>query len=134
MTLKWFRGSLVLFVLFAARRDGLANVVREYSLEKKTRLSDIVVIGQVVSIHQEPGAGAPLEYAHIQVDKVLKGSALKSVDILSKGSIAEADPECCEVGRVYLFFLVKEQKNIFESVNGRFGIYAIPTANVAHSN
>src|SRR6185312_14288624 len=119
---SWLRGCLVLFVLLAVGGEGLANVVREYPLEKKVHLSDTVVIGRVVSVGQEPGA-SPAEFAHVQVDKVLKGPALDSVDVLTKGSISEMDLDCCEVGKVYLFFLLKTQKKIFMSVNGRFGVY-----------
>jgi len=105
----------------------MGNAVREYSLEQKVHLSDSVVIGRVVSVKKEPEGGAPSEYAHVQVDKVLKGPSLETIDVMTKGSISEMDLECCEVGKVYIFFLMKTKKNnTFMSVNGRYGVSLIP--------
>jgi hypothetical protein len=124
--MKPLRRSLIAFLLLAAGSDVLANEVREFSLEKKAHLSDVVVIGHVVSKSQESVADLRLEFSRIEVDKALKGTPPDRIDVLSNGSIAEMNPDCCEVGKAYLFFLVKRKDNRFESVNGRFGIYALP--------
>jgi hypothetical protein len=117
--------ALTLVVLVATGGMVRANDVREYSLEKKARLADVVIIGRVMSVRRE--GGGPLEYALVHVDKALKGEPPNSVEVLVKGAIAEMDPECCVTGGVYLWFLVKEKDKRFESVNGRFGIYLIHT-------
>jgi hypothetical protein len=103
--------------------NALGNDVREMSLEKKVRMSDAVVIGQVVSTKPEHSGESTLELASVSVSSVLKGHPPKSIEVLSKGPIAEMDPDCCQIGGVYLFFLVHDKKGNFESVNGRFGVY-----------
>jgi hypothetical protein len=124
--MKSSRRGLVAFLLLAAGGDVPANEVREYGLEKKARLSDVVVIGHVVSKSQEGEGGLRLELSRVQVDKVLKGTLSDGIEVLSKGSISELNPDCCEVGKAYLFFLVKRKDGRFGSVNGRFGIYVLP--------
>jgi hypothetical protein len=121
------RGAIVLLVLLVTVGDLSANEVRDISLEKKARQSDLVVIGRVESTRPENLPGGTFEYARVHVDQVLKGKPPDRLDVLTKGSITELDPDCCEVGNVYLFFLVKEKwPNRFESVHGRYGIYLIP--------
>lgn len=112
-------------ITLAVIGDARANEVREMSLENKVRLSAIVVIGSVISTKTETVSNIELEYARIRVDTVLKGKVPDSVDVLAKGSISEMDPNCCEVGKTYLFFLVKSRNGKFESANGPFGIYPI---------
>jgi hypothetical protein len=126
MMMKPLRRGLVAFLLLAAGGNVPANEVRDYGLEKKTHLSDVVVIGHVVSKSQESVGDLRLELSRVQVDTVLKGTPPDKIDVLSDGSIAEMKPDCCEVGKGYLFFLVKSKDGRFESVNGRFGIYALP--------
>jgi hypothetical protein len=122
------RGAIVLLALLFTADDVLANAVPELSLEKKARLSDLVVIGRVESTRPEKvGAGEEYEYARVHVDRVLKGKPPDQLDVLFRGMVAEFDPDCCEVGKSYLFFLVKQKRiGRFESVNGPFGIYPIP--------
>jgi hypothetical protein len=81
----------------------------------------------VLSIRDEQIGKGTFQYAHVRVDTVLKGSPPEALDVLVKGSISELDPDCCDIGKVYLFLLSKV-KNKFESVHGRFGIYLIPTS------
>jgi hypothetical protein len=118
---------MALLVLLVTARDLSANQVTELSLEQKARRSDLVVIGRVESTRPGSNRERAFEYARVHVDRVLKGKPPDHLDVLSKGSIAELDPDCCEIGKVYLFFLMKE-KGIkgFESVNGPYGIYPIP--------
>ncbi len=113
--------------IVTAGADALANDVREFSLEKKVGRANVVVIGHVVATRDERVAGMTLQYAQVRVDTVLKGSPPNVLDVLAKGSIAEFDPDCCDIGKVYLFLLSKAKGGKFESVNGRFGIYPIPT-------
>ncbi|HTB74936.1 MAG TPA: hypothetical protein VK762_16920 [Polyangiaceae bacterium] len=105
----------------------LGNAVREYPLEKKVHGADVVVIGRAVSTRSEPSGGLKLEYARVHVDRALKGTPPNEIDVLTKGSIAELSPDCCTTGGVYLFFLKTIKDDKYESVNGKFGIYLIPT-------
>lgn len=96
-----------------------ANDVPEYSLEKKVRLADSVFIGYAMGRKRE---GDRREYAHVRIDTVLKGNVRGYVDVLTKGEVAEFDLQCCEVGKGYLFFVVKARGGKYESVNGPFGV------------
>ncbi len=118
--------GVVLSVLFVARDAG-ANDVRQYSLEKKARLSDVVVAGHVLSTRTEPPIGGGETYARVRVDAILKGTPGENVEVLTRGMISEFDPDCCVIGKSYLFFLVKLRKGGFESVNGPYGIYPLET-------
>ena len=119
---RLLRACAIALILSAATGAVLANEVREMSLEKKARQSDLVVIGRVMSTRKEKAKDVTLEYARVRVDKILKGTPPEPLDVLSKDSIAELNPDCCEIGRAYLFFLVKAKQSTFASVNGRFGI------------
>jgi hypothetical protein len=107
-------------------RHAAANEVREYSLEKKARIADVVVAGHVLSIGADPPGRGGWPYARVRVDVVLKGTPRGDIEVLTDAGIAEMDPECCEVGKSYLFFLERVKSGRFESVNARFGIYALP--------
>ena len=118
---------MVLLVLLVTVGDLSANQVPEFSLEQKAHRSDLVVIGRVESTWPENIRGVAYEYARVRVDRVLKGKPPDHLDVMSQGTISEFDPDCCEVGKVYLFFLVKEKRSTrFESVNGPYGVYSIP--------
>ena len=120
------KGAIILLAVLFAAGDLLANDVRELPLEKKARLSDLVVIGRVESTHPEKVVGGEFQYARVHVDTVLKGKPPDRLDVMYLGMVAEFDPECCVVGKSYLFFLVKERRSErFESVNGPHGIYPI---------
>lgn len=106
--------------------QALANDVRELPFDQKALRADLVVIGQVLSTHQRVTHGvAEGEYAGVQIQNTLKGTAPQNLEVLSKGLISEMNPDCCRIGQTYLFFLVREQSGAYESVNGRFGIYPL---------
>ena len=105
----------------------MANQVKEFSLERKVDESDTVFIGRVVSIKTESVNGIPgNEYSLVHIQSSLKGRASGTVSLLSKGDIAESDPQCCEVGANYLFFLTNIKDDVYESTNGPFGVYKLP--------
>jgi hypothetical protein len=118
-------GALAACLLATARNVG-ANDVPRYSLEKKVRFSDLVFLGHVVSIRSEKPNGAGEQFAHVRIDTMLKGAARDYADVLFRGMVAEFDPECCEVGKGYLFLVVKLNDGTFSSVNGPFGVYPLP--------
>lgn len=118
------RGAVIAVCVLAAAREVSANDVREYPLEKKVHLSDLVFIGHVVSVRRDNGKNIGREYAHVRIDTVLKGAARDYVDVVSKGGIAEDDPQCSEVGKGYLFLVIR-WRDTFESVNGPFGVYPL---------
>ncbi|MGO9487195.1 MAG: hypothetical protein ACLPX9_21905 [Rhodomicrobium sp.] len=114
-----------LFLCSSAAGWALANFVEEYSLEKKVQLSDIVVIGKAVSTNNRVSADTLFEYSVVRVEKVLKGDPPESFDFLSRSGISELDPNCCETGNVYLFFLQRLKNGKYWSVNGPYGVYLI---------
>jgi hypothetical protein len=126
------RGAIVLLAVLVTAGDLRANDVHDLPLEKKARLSDLVVIGRVESTRIESFVGASgYRYARVHIDSILKGKPPERLDVMFGGSIAEENPDCCEVGKTYLFFLVKDKSvnrrsDGFESVNGPHGIYPIP--------
>ena len=103
----------------------LANFVEEYSLEKKVRLSDIVVIGKVLSANNRVSADTLFEFSAVRVEKALKGNPPLVYRFLIEVRHFELDPNCCETGKVYLFFLQRLKNGKYWSVNGAYGVYLI---------
>jgi hypothetical protein len=103
-----------------------ANDIEEMSLSQKVENSDLVVIGEIVSIKQRcliPGN----KCAEIHILVRLKGiGGDVNPSIIFDGMVAELDPLCCELQSKYIFFLKKIDGNIYRSVNGPFGVYLIP--------
>ena len=117
----FFFSSVLMF-----RSLAWGNAVPEVPLEEKSRRSDLVVIASVSSI----AADGCLRYsrcAHLQISSFLKGAPREAVVVAFDGPIAEQNPKCCAVGATYLLFLRRVKDNIFEAVNGPFGIYPVAT-------
>jgi hypothetical protein len=125
--MKPFAATAIVVSLSTMAADALGNVAREYPLEKKVHSADVVIIGRAVSTRSEASGVLTLEYARVHVDKVLKGTPPDEIEVLTKGSAAELNTDCCAPGGVYLFFLRKTKNDKYESVNGKFGIYAVST-------
>jgi hypothetical protein len=66
------------------------------------------------------------EYARVHIDKILKGTPPDEIEVITKGHISELNLQCCTTGGVYLLFLRKLKDGKYESVNGNFGVVAIP--------
>ena len=105
---------------------GTANAIRNLPLEQKVAMSDVVVVGWANSKpHSEQLGQIRLEFVTIVVDKVLKGAPPKTIEVMTKGSIAELNTECCTEGTRYLFFLRKSNEGRYASSNGRYGIISL---------
>ena len=102
-----------------------AYSAEEFSLERKVQLSDAVVIGRVVSEPRKLDTNSAFEYNTIHTEITLKGTVPKSFDFINKTGIPEDEPDCCEVGKVYLLFLRNLRNNKYEFINGMFGAYKI---------
>ena len=63
----------------------------------------------------------------MHIEKALKGTPTQEIEVLTKGAEPEMNLQCCTTGSVYLLFLRKTKGGMYESVNGSFGVYAIPT-------
>jgi hypothetical protein len=95
-------------------------------LEKKVADADIVFIGTVSQINVPDTRLIGSEHlALVHVDTILKGEPGKDVNILYGGGIYELAPLCCEANEIYLFFLRKDGRGIYETVSGPFGTYKI---------
>src|SRR5262245_41531168 len=101
----------------------LANDVREISTDEKWARSDIVVVG-TVRLANVPGSPG-LEHSTIEVVLRLKGSPPNTITIISDDSVAEFSPVCCVAGASYLLFLQRGEGEVYQSINGPFGIYRV---------
>jgi hypothetical protein len=115
----------LIIALLLAGQDVSANDVPRYSLEKKARLSDVVVAGHVLSVGTESPDRGGWPTARVRVDAVLKGTPGEEVEVMTRVGISELDLDCCEIGKSYLFFLVKAKNGRFMSVNGPHGVYPL---------
>ena len=108
--------------------QGVTNVfatqIIEMSLEEKSKLSDLVVIGKVASVSSEDCYRGS-RCAKILISSVLKGDSKGSITFLFDGPIHEFRPKCCEIGTTYLFFLERIDDARFRSMNGYFGVYSM---------
>ncbi|HJU41067.1 MAG TPA: hypothetical protein VJ724_15970 [Tahibacter sp.] len=96
----------------------------EMSLEDKAKASELVLIGQVSTIF-EKGCKSRYTCASLKVVNVVKGVPKGGIFVLFDGPIAEWNPECCEVGVSYLFFLKHLDGNFFSSTDGPYGVYKV---------
>lgn len=103
-----------------------ANEVREMSLSEKVEASDQVVIARTSQIAAH--CVRKSSCATLEVLSQLKGEGGNPVTLLFNGDIAEANPQCCIVGDVYLMFLKKVDGGYYRSTNGPYGVY--PTQEV----
>jgi hypothetical protein len=104
-----------------------ANEVTHHDLAKKVSDADFIVLGEVVSIQAVVVSDAiTLEYAVVLPMQNIKGRKQPGqLRVLMSGPISEFDPECCEVGTSYLFFVEHAGDELYRSVNGRYGIYKL---------
>lgn len=114
--------ALALFASCAA----YANRVVEWRLEDKAAGADLVFIGTVYAVRADESSNASPAggYATIGVTTLLKGEAGDSIELRFGSNIAELVPDCCTVGRQYIFFLSR-QGGVLRPVNPPFGIVRI---------
>jgi hypothetical protein len=110
--------SALIFVGVASCND-----VKEINLIEKAKLSDIVVVGDVVDLAECNSSNDCV--ATISVYKSLKGTESGNLSFRYRGEIPELDPECCKERFRYLFFLRKGVDGIYVSTNGKFGVYEL---------
>ncbi|MGY0560946.1 hypothetical protein ACW7G2_09550 [Luteimonas sp. A277] len=122
--------------------NAFARELREYSLTEKVEASDMIVVGRVVGV-ERPGIEGVRAFARVEVSDGIKGAtAGDELRFVIRGSIAEADPDCCKVGCEYLFFAVRgiqvllvegteiggkmsRQDQFVSATNGRFSTYRL---------
>ena len=125
---KIFAGCFAL-VLFCSSAH--ANAVKKMSLTAQAELSDLVVVGKVVSIQEgvygksETASGYNESYARIVVTATLKGQPPSTLDVLIRGPISEFNPDCCKIGDSYVFFLDRLGETDYQAINAPYGIYHI---------
>jgi len=107
-----------------------ANQVPEMNFDQKVKRSTLVVLGSVENLDCcSSGSSSGMErgIAHVQVVTYLKGRSAARIKVLYKTGIREFDPNCCEIGKRYLFLLTGEKDDIYRSVNGPYGIFEVGT-------
>ncbi|MFL7963360.1 hypothetical protein ACEI36_14105 [Pseudomonas kielensis] len=102
--------------------------LKKMSLEDKVSSSDLVFIGLVTKT-QRNSQDFGYDLAITQPIEVLKGNPSEDIKIAYNGTIPEAQPNCCEVGKSYLFFVSKNPKGDYYPVNGRYGVYPLNIEN-----
>lgn len=103
-----------------------AAEVRRMPLPEKVWSSDIVVIATADAVHRDEADNGVVRFANLQVMRVLKGKeGLSTIEFVTHGSISESNPNCCEVGAIYLIFAQKRHDGFYESTNGVYGSYLI---------
>jgi hypothetical protein len=121
-----------------------ARLTREYSTQEKVMASDVIFIGTVASLHNSSLENHTfIDYARIAVEHVIKGEDLSaSVDFITRGTVQELDPHCCQIGHTYIFFARRgydsfyikekifhseriEKDRFLSSTNGSFGTYEL---------
>ena len=116
---------LGVFVLMATvPRVAAANELIPYSFDERMNKSDDVVIGRALSLNGTGISTCCDASATIKVMRVLKGHPSHVVKVFTQNEVIDLDSRCCDIGKVYLFFLSMRPSGIFAIVDGRFG--AIP--------
>ncbi len=109
-------------VMLCAQSTVVANQVKELSLEEKSSRSDLVVVGR---IERTDASGGVERVALVHVETRLKGASQGLVKVRYRSGISELDPDCCEIGGRYIFFLREGRDGVYQSVNGYFGVYKV---------
>jgi hypothetical protein len=78
--------------------------------------ADYILVARVVGLYDGEG---PEKYARIEPITEIKGSG--PTTILYKSGISEHDPDCCELGARYLFFLQRTPSGAIVTIGGREG-------------
>jgi len=79
--------------------------------------SDLIMIGKVEALSASDTSADQL--ARLRGIYGIKG--LADVTLIYRTGIRELDPDCCEVGKTYLFFLRRQPNGLFVTVGGRQG-------------
>lgn len=112
-------------VVLCTQSTVMANQLKELSLEEKSSASDLVIIGRVESIDTATDNRVE-RVAAVRIESRLKGSVQGLVKVRYRSGISEFDPDCCDLGERYVFFLRAGHDGVYQSVNGRFGVYKGP--------
>ncbi|HEY8587503.1 MAG TPA: hypothetical protein VIL60_12385 [Rhodanobacter sp.] len=103
-----------------------ANEAPDMPLEQKVHEAALVGIGTVIAVDVADPRKIGMEHiATIRIDTMLKGPPLGSVALVYGTGVYELDPLCCERGATYLFFLRRDERGLFTSINGPRGAYRI---------
>ena len=78
--------------------------------------ADYILIAKVTRLYDGQG---PAKFADIEPVSLIKGTAPETV--MYKTGISEFDPQCCEIGASYLFFLQRTPNGSVVVVGGRGG-------------
>lgn len=106
----------------------MANEAPNRPAEQKVREADLIGIGRVVDVDVKDSRRIGLEHiATIEIDTLLKGDPVKSVALTYATGVYELDPQCCIKGATYLFFLQRDHRGLYVSVDGPKGVYRIAT-------
>ena len=118
--------AIVLYFLWAGSAAS-AYGSEGLPLDAKARQSDLVIVGRVVRLHvrSSRSVGIEVRTADVVVKATLKGASQETIEVLYRSPIDEYAPDCCEVGKSYVFFLKKMPNGQFESSDSSYGIYPI---------
>jgi hypothetical protein len=114
---------IIALCMFAAV-DAHAAKISQMPLDVKVAKSDLVVIGEVMSVTVDASRNDS-KWATVQVEHILKGSRVTTIIVYADTDIVEEFMPCCKIGERYLFFLEKIPGNRYASVNSGFGVYPI---------
>lgn len=112
------------FMFTAFVNTGLAVQLNELTLEEKVARSELVIIGDVSKTLKNT-ADFGYDVAIVTPITVLKGTVTTPIRVAFNGPIAEARPDCCDLGGRYVFFITKNPKGDYYPVNGPLGIYRV---------
>ena len=111
--------TVVLGLVLTASGSVGANALTMKTMDQMVKESDVILIGKVVELsHFERTQGLAI----VESISFIKGSG--SIKLIYKTGISELDPDCCELGKRYLFFLRRQPDGHFVTVGGRQGAIA----------
>lgn len=103
-----------------------ANGLREPTFAEKMALADLVLVGTVMRADGPAVAGFGLaDTATLTVLNTMKGAAMDTITVSTSSTVAELNPQCCEVGATYLMFLRRTPDGRYISVRGIYGMVRI---------
>ncbi|MDF3202963.1 hypothetical protein P3C29_30180 [Pseudomonas sp. 1912-s] len=98
--------------------------LRQFPLEEKVKSSELVIVGTITKVIKN-SQDFGYDLAVVSPTIVLKGVPPKEIKVTFNGTIPEAQPDCCEIGKRYLFFVSKNPSGDYYPVNGPYGTYKL---------
>lgn len=118
--------TILLFSFAASSGIGYAFRLQDVSFAEKYDLSDVILVGRVVSSAQKVQfEGRGRRSVKFLPELTMKGKLAGEFELFISGAFSDLNFKCCVPGEKYLLFLHRVDDRHYVSVRGRYGVYKL---------